>query len=173
MIITLCGSARFEPWFHMWNEALGLAGHAAFGLCSYPSAHGGNKDWYDERMKGILDEVHLNKIRASEAVLFLNVFAYMGKSTMSEFAHARDSGKKIYFLESWGEGLGVGANHKPEYQDAFHRFGCRGGSPIRTCDYNTNPLGLLGEGASVYRSQLVARLKARETAALGFAWGAS
>lgn len=36
MIITLCGSSRFEAWFHMWNQALGLAGRCAFGLSSYP-----------------------------------------------------------------------------------------------------------------------------------------
>jgi hypothetical protein len=27
MIITLCGSSRFEPWFHAWNQALSLSGH--------------------------------------------------------------------------------------------------------------------------------------------------
>jgi hypothetical protein len=166
MIITLCGSARFEAWFHMWNEALGLAGHAAFALCSYPSMHAGEKNWYDDREKSILDEVHADKIRASDAVLFLNVMAYMGESTLREFEQARRIGKKIHFLESWGEGLGIGGNHFQEVQDAFARFGLKGGSPIQTSKY-PGPWDLLGDGGR-YRTLIVARLKLRETAALGY-----
>ena len=63
MIITLCGSARFEAWYHMWNEALSLAGHRVFGLASYPSMHEGEKSWYTPEQKVTLDMVHKQKIQ--------------------------------------------------------------------------------------------------------------
>lgn len=83
MIITLCGSSRFEPWFRLWNEALGLAGHPSFGLCAWPSRKS-RREWYTAEQKTTLDRVHLTKIERSDAILVLNVFAYMGESTLSE-----------------------------------------------------------------------------------------
>ncbi len=107
MIITLCGSARFEPWFHAWNEALSLAGHCVFGLAAYPSQHDGTKEWYTQQQKEIIDAVHLGKIATSHAVLVLNVFAYIGESTLKEIEYALSKGKETYFLESWGAGYGL------------------------------------------------------------------
>lgn len=114
MIITLCGSSRFEPWFHMWNQALGMSGHVPIGMCSYPSLHGGETNpgiALGEEVKTILDRVHKQKIDISNAILVLNVFGYIGSSTASEIYHAKATDRKIYFLESWGKGLGVGRNH--------------------------------------------------------------
>lgn len=171
MIITLCGSARFEAWFHMWNEALSLAGHAVFGLASYPSAHKGEKDWYNEEEKVALDDAHIDKIDVSQAVLILNVFAYMGESTLREYKYARKEQKKIYFLEAWGEGNGIGENHLQNVQDAAARFGCLGrGSPISMCIPHSYPYDLLGDGGPA-RSRIVSRLGARQVEALGFEWG--
>jgi len=122
MIITLCGSTRFEPWFHIWNEMLSLSGHQVFGLASYPSQHGGVKEWYTPEEKQILDDVHKAKIDLSDAILVLNVFAYIGESTMAEIVHAREEGCKVYALESWKQGLGVGPNHKDDVIEAKRRY---------------------------------------------------
>lgn len=126
MIITLIGSARFEPWFKLWNKALSLAGHTVFGLSSYPSENGGNKDWYTPEDKDVLDWVHKEKIRLSEAVVLLNVFAYTGSSTESELDFAFAKGIKVYPLESWGEGIGVNGMHHSYYRDAVRAYDCLG-----------------------------------------------
>gem|GEM_PF-1889936 len=124
MVVTLCGSARFEPWFHMWNEALGLAGHMVFALSSYPSQHDGNKDWYSESEKAVLDAVHLRKIERSDAVVVLNVFGYLGESTRREIAFAEELRKPLYYLESWGEGVvTVSHNHAAWYVGVAARHG--------------------------------------------------
>jgi hypothetical protein len=123
MIVTLCGSSRFEEWFHRWNQALTLDGHLVFGMGSYPSLNAGNKDWYTEDEKSRLDQVHKRKIDASEAILVLNVFGHIGESTLGEIRHAESTGKLIYFLGSWGEGYGVGTNHYQSIQDHAKKLG--------------------------------------------------
>lgn len=157
MIITLCGSARFEPWFHLWNMALGLAGHSVFGLSSYPSAHDGLKNWYTPEDKIVLDRVHRDKILASDAVLILNAFAYLGESTLSELDHAQRCGKKIYMLESWGKGCGVGINHFESRIRAAMRLGVWGTRSPRevTVGPYLYPFDLLGP-AGERRTRLVA-----------------
>ena len=107
MVITLCGSARFERLFKATELALTLCGHAVFGLARYPSDEGGDKDWYDEGTKAALDEAHKRKIDASDVVVVLNFCAYIGESTLGEVEYARARGKDVRFLESWGEGLGL------------------------------------------------------------------
>jgi len=187
MIITLCGSARFEPWFHAWNEALSLSGHVVFSLAAYPSQYEGVKEWYTKEEKAVLDAVHKGKIDVSHAILVLNVFAYIGESTLSEIEHARrgerwrDASdralplKTTYFLESWGEGNGIGGNHFEHIQKAaFEKFGVprNFGSPIRTATSNTcpDPWGLLPD-AGARRSAIVNMLHRRlDVVANG--WGA-
>jgi len=157
MILTLCGSARFERWFHAWNEALGLAGHAAFGLCAYPSTHDGEKRWYSETQKKAMDKVHLDKIDASHAVLILNPYAYLGTSTMNELRYAEERGKEIFFLQSWGKGCGVGPNHFQSVRAAAESYGVPigYGSPIDTTDYPSPwDRGLVGP-AGAMRSDIV------------------
>jgi hypothetical protein len=102
VIITLCGSARFESQFHSWNERLTLAGHTVFGLTSYPSVHGGKKDWYTEEQKKLLGAAHLRKIDASDVVLVLNVDGYVGDSTEREIRHAVANNKRVYVLTTSG-----------------------------------------------------------------------
>lgn len=133
MIVTLCGSARFEDHFKTWNEALTMAGHTVFTLTRYPSEKGA-KLWYTDAQKKALDEAHKRKINASEAVLVLNVFGYMGPSTLSEVEHAKARRKQIYALESWGKGNGIGSSHFDYVQEARRRFIPEGyvGSPIDT-----------------------------------------
>lgn len=104
MKITLIGSARFEKEFLEWTERLTLRGHVVYGLAVYPSAKGGNKDWYSESTKTMLDLVHLAKIEESDAVVVLNVGGYVGESTAREVAWAKIRGRALYYLESRGSG---------------------------------------------------------------------
>lgn len=100
MIITLCGSARFEALFREWNKKLSLKGHVVLTMSSFPSENAGNKDWYSPEQKETLDLVHKRKIAISDAILVLNSNGYIGKSTQSEREFAEERGKLIYYLET-------------------------------------------------------------------------
>lgn len=62
--------------------------------------HFGNlpRDEYD-RVKSMLDELHLRKIDIADEVLILNVDGYIGESTARELAYARSLGKQVSFWE--------------------------------------------------------------------------
>jgi hypothetical protein len=162
VIITLCGSARFEHWFHAWNEALSLSGHVVFALAAYPSQHAGVKNWYTPEDKEVLDAVHKGKIDASHAILVLNAFAYIGESTLSEIDHAHSGRKTVYFLESWGKGLGISEDHSALIRmTAWEMFKVPKdyGSPIDTFN-DPGPWGLLPD-AGRRRSAIVHALETR------------
>jgi len=171
MIITLCGSARFEAWYHIWNKALTLSGHCVFGLGSYPSREG-SKDWYTEEDKAVLDAVHKGKISASHAILVLNVGAYIGESTLSEVVYAKTQNKDLHFLESWGEGLGISDNHSEDYRDSLRKFFVQNStgiayfpaSPIDTYGHHS-PWTLLPE-AGERRNRIVHWIKSEEKDAM-------
>lgn len=164
MIITLCGSARFEDWFHAWNEALSLSGHCVFGLGCYPSWKRGEKNWYTEEEKTILDAVHKGKISSSHAIFVLNAFAYLGESTLSEIAFAREKRKDVYFLESWGRGCGIGVHHKAALRSFAATLKVPVGftSPIDTSAsaWNRQPWDLLPPVGKL-RTSIVMRLRER------------
>lgn len=163
MILTLCGSARFEPWFHAWNEALTLAGHCVFSLAAFPSQHAGDKDWYTPEQKLALDRAHFAKIAASDAIVVLNPYAYLGESTLREIKARAEA---AYFLESWGKGCGIGRNHGIEARAAARAFGVPVGfgSPINTFDRSAWDPKLLGEGGAE-RGVLVEMIRVRTVAA--------
>ncbi len=98
MIITLCGSARFENLYHFWNKRLTLDGHVVFSLAVFPSSEG-SKHWYDEDTKLLLDLIHKRKIDASDAIFVIdewNEKMYIGTSTQSEIDYALEHEKIIY-----------------------------------------------------------------------------
>ena len=94
MKITLCGSARSEQEFKAANERLSLAGHVVYSLAVYPSDKGG-KDWYDREQKEMLDKVHLQKIKASDAIYVIAPGGYIGESTQREIDYAKKHKKKL------------------------------------------------------------------------------
>jgi len=157
MKITLCGSARFEDYFKFWNEMLSLYGHTVYTLSVYPSQKEAGKDWYNEEEKITLDQVHLDKISNSEAILVLNPFAYVGDSTLREVEFAKQHGKQVFFLESWAKGFGLEPDvHYEHVLNLSRYFGVPDcfGSPIDTHKDQqvTSPI-LLG-GASSIRSKI-------------------
>lgn len=97
MIITLCGSLKFEEEFKKWDERLTLLGHICFTVSVYPSYKQGVKQWYTEDQKLRLDQAHKEKILASDAILVICSGAYIGESTTSEIAYARFHHKQVFF----------------------------------------------------------------------------
>ncbi|MBZ5758364.1 MULTISPECIES: hypothetical protein [Rhizobium] len=169
-IITLCGSARFERLFKAWNEALTLAGHTVFSVAVYPSDKSGVKQWYSDDQKADLDAAHLRKIAASDSIFVLNMYGYIGSSTLGEIEHAKRLGKKIYFLESWKAGNGVCDMHHEWLRDDMELDGLPrcSASPIDTMTSPHDPAifspwssDLLGPGGAK-RSSLVNLTKAAE-----------
>jgi hypothetical protein len=143
MIIALIGSARFASTYEVWADVLRRRpDYTVFSLASMrPSP---------TTLEG--------KIIASDAVLVLNVFAYLGKDTLAEIALAlkiRDEGRlaarklasppepepshpQLFFLESWGEGLGVGGpNYNARLRQAALGLGIPKGytSPFPASSY--------------------------------------
>lgn len=108
MKITLIGSCKFENEYKFWNELLTLRGHLVYSVAVLPSDKDGEKDWYSERQKKILDHVHLKKIIESDKVFVITqalpsvtgegmkrINGYVGKSTESEITWAVLNGKVV------------------------------------------------------------------------------
>lgn len=93
MIITLCGSARFEQNFIDANRELTLRGAIVFSMSVLPSQAGG-KDWYTKSQKVMLDLAHLAKIQKSDAILVVGN-GYIGFSTAREILWADMLGKLV------------------------------------------------------------------------------
>ncbi len=159
MIVTLCGSTRFTRWFQAWNRALSLAGHCVFSLSAYPTDAPFAAEAGVSGVKEKLDETHKKKIAASQAVVLLNPYAYIGESTLRELEYASTLGVRIYAIESWGRGHGITAAHYDHVRRAAKMLGVPDGfvSPVSTCDYGF-AMNLLGD-AGPLRSALVAMVE--------------
>ncbi len=104
MIVTLCGSTRFEANFHEAALELGRRGIICFTLAAFPSV--GNsvsergqaleESNYDKVM---LDLGYLEKISKSDAILILGD-GYIGQSTAREILWADQFSKKIVSQDS-------------------------------------------------------------------------
>ena len=93
--LTLCGSTKFRAEYELWNKRLTLAGFLVYSVSGF--GHAG--DTFTEEEKARLDQIHLAKIDASHAIVVLNVGGYVGESTAREIAHAKATGKPVYYLE--------------------------------------------------------------------------
>lgn len=104
-IVCLCGSTRFSEAFHDENLRETLLGRIVLSIgCDFKSDRdliiAGN---LTEEDKECLDELHLRKIDLADEILVLNVGGYIGLSTRNEIAYARAHGKRIRYLEEFGE----------------------------------------------------------------------
>lgn len=96
-VVCLCGSTRFSEAFHEANLRETLAGRIVLTIgCDFKSD---DSLGLTDEDKAMLDELHLRKIDLADEVLILNVGQYIGQSTASELAYARQRGKTIRFLE--------------------------------------------------------------------------
>lgn len=95
-IITLCGSTRFKELFLEAARDLTLQGWIV--LMPGVFGHADNFEW-TEKQKQKLDELHLEKIRMSNAVFLLNKGGYIGESTRREIEYAVSLQIPIYKYE--------------------------------------------------------------------------
>ena len=115
-----------------------------------------------------MDGVHFKKMEASGAIIFLNVFAYLGTSSLKEFEYAKKLGKRILFLESWGAGLGIGVNHYDHIRASVKHYGVPSGfgSPIDTSVHETASFSDLLGPAGSSRSTIIEMLNQHAQAAM-------
>lgn len=103
IIVCLCGSTRFWRTFQQASLAETMAGKIVLSIGAASGTddeHFGNlpREEYD-RVKAMLDELHMRKIDLADEVLILNCDGYIGQSTARELAYARSLGKRVRFWE--------------------------------------------------------------------------
>lgn len=93
-VITVCGSLKFKDEMIEIAEKMELQENCV--LCPiYPT--NSDKDAYTEEEVLILDKMHKEKIKLSDAVLVVNVNNYIGNSTKSEIEFAKSLNKEIIY----------------------------------------------------------------------------
>ena len=94
-VITLCGSTRFKEDFERVNRELTLEGNIVISVGCF--GHAG--DTFTDEQKIMLDDIHKRKIDMADAIYVINKNGYIGSSTKSEIAYAREHHKEIMYME--------------------------------------------------------------------------
>lgn len=104
IVVCLCGSTRFWRAFQQAGLRETMDGKIVLSIGAASGTddeHFGNLPRSDyDRIKTMLDELHMRKIDMADEVLILNVGGYVGESTRRELAYARTLGKRVRFLEA-------------------------------------------------------------------------
>ncbi len=93
-IITICGSYKFKDKMAEVAEIMTLAGNC---VLTPNELTRDSKDDYTEEEAQMIDMMHKEKIRISDAILVVNVGGYIGKSTQSEIEFANSLGKEVIY----------------------------------------------------------------------------
>lgn len=93
-IITVCGSLKFRDEMMKITEKMELQENCMISVI-YPTNE--NKDYYTDEQADILDKMHKEKIKMSDAILVVNVGGYIGSSTRSEIEFAKSLNKEIIY----------------------------------------------------------------------------
>ncbi len=107
-VITLCGSTRFKEEFLEVQKNLTLKGYIVLSVGLF--GHSGDAEVWEGMDEGtytetkrMLDDMHKRKIDMAEEIFVVNPGGYIGESTRSEIEYARETGKKIRYLEEQGD----------------------------------------------------------------------
>lgn len=94
MVITLCGSSKYEQEFKLANAYLSLKGNVVISLGIFGHS---NKIEFKEEQKILLDDIHKQKIDISDEIFVIDVDKYIGMSTKSEIDYAMIRMMKIRY----------------------------------------------------------------------------
>ena len=94
-IITVCGSYKFKKEMVEITEKLALEGNCMLTPIELTKS---GKDAYTEEEALMLDKMHKEKIRISDAILVVNIDEYIGNSTKSEIEFAKSLNKEILYF---------------------------------------------------------------------------
>src|SRR5688572_2628929 len=100
MVITLCGSTKFEAEFAEVNQRLTMDGFVviSLGMFSLPDLPGYDWTVVSSDLTGRLADVHFQKIRMADEVYIVDPGGYLGESTRREIAYAESLGKPVRYL---------------------------------------------------------------------------
>lgn len=93
-VITVCGSLKFMKEIMNISEKMELQGNCMLTPI-YPT--NSDKDAYTDDQALMLDKMHKEKIKLSDAILVVNVNGYIGSSTKSEIEFAKSLNKEIIY----------------------------------------------------------------------------
>lgn len=93
-IITVCGSYKFKKEMLEITEKMTLKGNCMLTPNELTKS---NKNAYTEDESLMIDKMHKEKIKLSDAILVVNVDNYIGSSTKSEIEFAQKLNKEIIY----------------------------------------------------------------------------
>lgn len=93
-IITVCGSYKFKKEMSEITEKMALKGNCMLTPIELTKP---NKEAYTEDEALMIDKMHKEKIKLSDAILVVNVNGYIGSSTKSEIEFAKKLNKEIIY----------------------------------------------------------------------------
>ena len=93
-VITVCGSYRLKKEMIDIAEKLTLEGNCVLMPNELSRS---SKDDYSKEEVLIIDKMHKEKIKLSDAILVVNVNGYIGSSTKSEIEYAKNLNKEIMY----------------------------------------------------------------------------
>lgn len=93
-IITICGSYKYKKEMIEIAEIMTLKENCVLlpNELSRP-----NKESYSKEEASIIDKMHKEKIKLSDAILVVNVNNYIGTSTKQEIEYAKNLNKEIIY----------------------------------------------------------------------------
>ena len=96
-VVTICGSYKLKKEMIDIAEKLTLEGNCVL----MPNELSRNsKDDYTLEEALMIDKMHKEKIKLSDAILVVNVNGYIGSSTKSEIEYAKNLNKEIiYYMD--------------------------------------------------------------------------
>ena len=104
-VVTLCGSTRFKDEFMKAQKELTLKGYIVISVGLF--GHSGDSEVWENmdegtltKTKEMLDDMHKRKIDMADEIYVINVGGYVGDSTKSEINYAKQTGKKVNYLEN-------------------------------------------------------------------------
>lgn len=102
-VITLCGSTRFKEAFMREQKRLTLEGNIVISVGLF--GHSGDEEVWEDmeedtitQTKKMLDDMHKRKIDMADEIFVINEKGYIGDSTRSEIAYARETGKIVTYM---------------------------------------------------------------------------
>lgn len=93
-VITVCGSYKFKKEMVEITEMLTLKGNCMITPNELTKT---NKDDYTEADILMIDKMHKEKIKLSDAILVIDVGGYIGSSTKNEIEYAKSLNKEIIY----------------------------------------------------------------------------
>ena len=97
-VVTLCGSTKFKEDFIKAQESLTLKGCIVISVGLFGHADQRYQTEITPEVKEMLDDMHKRKIDMADRIFVINRDDYIGTSTASEIAYAKQTGKKVTYM---------------------------------------------------------------------------